>query len=104
MHPNVFYIMGQPLCILGQRTREHVNVDSVSTSTTASQPLVFNETRDVLVLPTVTLCSTLRPTLQPCTRLTELVADITTGQSDMSKAVCANNVSLTKIIETVLER
>ena len=84
-------------------THVYLNLDVVNNSTTNSQPLVFNETRN---MPRLTnsqdyCCSVVRSTLQTSNSLPVFVPDILTGQSDYDITVYAITMSLTQITTNV---
>ena len=84
-------------------THVYLNLDVVNNSTTTSQPLVFNETRNMPFLTNSQdyFCSVVRFTLQTSNSLPVFIPDILTGQSDYNKTVYAITMSLTKYTKDV---
>ena len=80
-------------------THVYLNLDVVNKSTTAAQPLVFNETRNMPFLTNTQdyVCSVVRFTLQTSNSLPVFIPDILTGQYDYDKTVYAITMSLTRI-------
>ena len=88
---------------MGDPTHVYLNLDVVNNSTTTSQPLVFNETRNMPFLTNSQdyFCSVVRFTLQTSNSLPVFIPDILTGQSDYNKTVYAITMSLTQITTSV---
>ena len=84
---------------MGDPTHIYLNLDVVNNSTTTSQPLVFNETRNMPFLTNSEnyCCSVVRFNLQTSNSLPVFIPDILTGQSDVNKTVYAITMSLTSI-------
>ena len=88
---------------MGDPTHVLPNLDVVNNSTTMSQPLVFNETRNMPFLTNSEnyFCSVVRFTLQTSNSLPVFIPDILTGQTDVNKTVYAITMSLTQITISV---
>ena len=84
-------------------THVYLNLDVVNNSTTTSQPLVFNETRNMPILTNSEnyFCSVVRFTLQTSNSLPVVIPDILTGQSDVNRTVYAIAMPLTQITTSV---
>ena len=84
---------------MGDPTHVYLNLDVVNNSTTMSQPLVFNETRNMPFLTNSAnyFCSVVTFTLQTSNSLPVFIPDILTGQTDFNKTVHATTMSLTQI-------
>ena len=69
---------------MGDAAHVNLKLDVVKTSTTTGQPLVSNETRNMLVLTNSEneFCSVVRFTSQTSNSLPVFIPDILTGQSD----------------------
>ena len=79
-------------------THIYMNLDLVNNSTTKSQPLVFNETRNMPFLSNSEdyFCSVVRFTLQTSNSLPVFIPDILLGQDNVDTTVYAISMSLTK--------
>ena len=88
---------------MGDPTHVYLNLDVVNNSTSTSQPLVFNETRNMSLISNSGnyFCSVVRFTLQTSNSLPVFIPDILTGQSDVNKTAYASTMSLTQIKTSV---
>ena len=79
-------------------THIYMNLDVVNNSTTKSQPLVFNETRNMPFLSNSEdyFCSVVRFTLQTSNSLPVFIPDILLKQDNVDTTVYAISMSLTK--------
>ena len=79
-------------------THIYLNLDVVNNSTSKSQPLVFNETRNMPFLTNSQdyFCSVVRFTLQTSNSLPVFIPDILLGQDNVDTTVYAISMALTK--------
>jgi hypothetical protein len=79
-------------------THIYLNLDVVNNSTSKSQPLVFNETRNMPFLTNSQdyFCSVVRFTLQTSNSLPVFIPDILLGQDNVDTTVYAISMTLTK--------
>ena len=79
-------------------THIYLNLDVVNNSTSKSQPLVFNETRNMPFLTNTQdyFCSVIRLTLQTSNSLPVFIPDILLGQTNVNTTVYAISMALTK--------
>ena len=79
-------------------THMYLNLDVVNNSTYKSQPLVFNETRNMPFLTNSQdyFCSVVRFTLQTSNSLPVFIPDILLGQNNVNTTVYAISMALTK--------
>ena len=79
-------------------THIYMNLDVVNNSTSKSQPLVFNETRNMPFLSNSEdyFCSVVRFTLQTSNSLPVFIPDILLGQDNVDITVYAISMALTK--------
>jgi len=79
-------------------THIYINLDVVNNSTSKSQPLVFNETRNMPFLSNSDdyFCSVVRFTLQTSNSLPVFIPDILLGQDNVDITVYAISMALTK--------
>ena len=79
-------------------THIYMNLDVVNNSTSKSQPLVFNETRNMPVLSNSEdyFCSVVIFTLQTSDSLPVFIPDILLGQDNVDTTVYAISMALTE--------
>ena len=79
-------------------THIYMNLDVVNNSTSKSQPLVFNETRNMPFLSNSEdyFCSVVRFTLQTSNSLPVFIPDILLGQDNVDTTVYSIGMALTK--------
>ena len=83
---------------MGDPTHVYLNLDVVNNSTTTSNPLIFNETRNMPFLSSSDnyFCSVVRFTLQTSNSLPVFIPDIRLGQDDVNQTVYAITLALTR--------